>query len=62
MAKDYYSMLNDRRNTLKKDDEKKTYASSSGSRDYYGQLGKLRMENTIGFDTLESDTGDHAEH
>lgn len=58
MAKDYYSMLNDRRNTLKKDDEKKTYASSSGSRDYYGQLGKLRMENTIGFDTLESDLSD----
>ena len=48
--KDYKAIVEERRKAKGKSD-----SSSSSSKDYYDLVNKRRMENTIGFDTLDSD-------
>ena len=48
--KDYYAIVEERRKAKGKSD-----SSSSSKKDYYDLVNKRRMENTIGFDTLDSD-------
>ena len=57
--KDYFKLVQDKREEREKDS-----SSSSGNKtDYFDLVNRKRMENTIGFDTLQSDLDElHSSH